>query len=120
MKPSVPSSRLETRDLGLLVLIALLALATAVFLALGTTAAAGPSYQDSPVSPVEEPSPIAETPVSLPTPAPTAEPTAAPTVEAMEPATTPATIEPPVPVPLLGAIMLVIGLIALAIVLRRG
>jgi hypothetical protein len=95
-------------------MLAVAALMVAGTLMAGGAALAGPLLQDSPLAPPpEQLSPL---------------PTAAPSVESAAPATTPAlqpqptaaaTAEPPLPMAALIGVMLVIGLIALVVGLRR-
>jgi hypothetical protein len=95
-------------------MLAVAALMIAWTLTAGGAALAGPLLQDSPLAPPpEQISP-------LPTAAPSAEPTAPDPTPALQPQpTAPATAEPPIPLAALIGVMLVIGLIALVVGLRR-
>ena len=103
------------KDVALLLVLAGLALGLAGLLAAGDPAMASNLSLQSPVSPVEQPAP---------TMAPAAEPAAAPgatTMPALSPeaAESPSDSQPPIPVGVLAGLMVVIGLVALVIGLRR-
>lgn len=107
MKKATSSPTLPRPELVLLVALALLALALSALMTAEMSGAAGPLYQDSPVSPTGSP---------LPTPNDTPTPTT-PVPQAEEPA---AAMRPPIPVPMLAGIMVLIGLVALAVGMRRA
>lgn len=121
-KSRVRPVNLRDRHLEVLALLAVMALALAVALSTGASQAARSLAQDSPVSPVEQTPPALETATPEPTAttltAPTATPSPSPSSEEMLPEAAPIP-EPPIPVAALAGLMLVIGLIALVIALRR-
>ncbi len=95
-------------------MLAIAALMIAWTLTAGGAALAGPLLQDSPLAPPpEQLSP-------LPTVAPSVEPAATNTAPTLQPQPTAAAkAEPPVPMAALIGVMVVIGLIALVVGLRR-
>jgi hypothetical protein len=97
----------------LLAVLAAAALVIAWALTAGGAALAGPLLQDSPIAtPQEQLSP-------LPTAAPPVEPAPATTLTPQPQPAAAATAEPPIPMAALIGVMLVIGLIALVVGLRR-
>ena len=97
----------------MLAVLTVAALVIAWTLTAGGAALAGPLLQDSPIAPPEQLSP-------LPTVAPSGEPTAPATTPALQPQPTAAVkAESPIPMGALIGVMLVIGLIALVVGLRR-
>jgi hypothetical protein len=99
-------------EIVIVVALAITALAIAWTVTAGGAALAGPLLQDSPLAP-EQLSP-------LPTAAPSVEPAATNTALTLQPQPTAAAkAEPPVPMAALIGVMLVIGLIALVVGLRR-
>lgn len=110
--PSLPSKGRPWQAFTV-AMLALAALMVAWTLTAGGAALAGPLLQESPVAPPEQLSP-------LPTAAPSVEPTAPATTPALQPQPTAAVkAEPPIPMGSLIGVMLVIGLIALVVGLRR-
>jgi hypothetical protein len=112
-RPNLPSKPGQQEALTLAVL-AVAALAIAWALMAGGAALAGPLLQDSPLAP----------PPEQLSPLPTAAPSVKPTAPAPTPALQPQPIaaakaEPPIPMAALIGVMLVIGLIALVVGLRR-
>lgn len=104
------AARPHGREIAILFLLALLAAGLALAVSQDVPAAASGLHQQSPISPLESPTPTAA-PESTPAPAPLATP-AAPPPDAAGP-------QPPLPVWALAAIMAALGAAALVIGLRR-
>lgn len=106
------------RDLAQVGIVGLLAIFVTALLATTSPATAGPSSLQSPVSPLFEPTREAGTPAQM-TPEQPALPTAevAETLSSDQPTVRPG--EPPIPLGVMAGVMVVVGMIALIIALRR-
>jgi hypothetical protein len=108
------SIKAKLPEIVVVVALAITALAIAWTMTAGGAALAGPLLQDSPLAPAPEQ--LSPLPTDVPSVKPTA-PATAPTLQPQPAAV--AKAEPPIPLAAIIGVMLVIGLIALVVGLRR-